>query len=73
MSSASAALITASGSTSQNRLILRRTESSIGRSDRTTIASGWMPWLRSSATECWVGFVFSSSDGARYGTSVTWM
>ena len=27
--------------------------------------------LRSAATECWVGLVFSSPDGARYGTSDT--
>ena len=26
-----------------------------------------MPMLRSAATECWVGLVFSSPDGARYG------
>ena len=25
---------------------------------------GWMPMLRSAATECWVGLVFSSPDGA---------
>ena len=35
----------------------------IGRSERQTIASGWMPMLRSAATECWVGLVFSSPDG----------
>ncbi|CAM5657479.1 hypothetical protein SALBM217S_03394 [Streptomyces griseoloalbus] len=33
------------------------------RSQRSTIASGWMPMLRSAATECWVGLVFSSPDG----------
>ena len=61
------------GSTSQKRLILRRTPSSIGRSERTTITSGWIPRLRSSATECWVGLVLSSSDEPMNGTSVTWM
>jgi hypothetical protein len=35
----------------------------MGRSDRQTIASGWMPMLRRAATECWVGLVFSSPDG----------
>ena len=39
----------------------------IGRSERHTIASGWIPMLRSSRTECCVGFVFSSSAGAMYG------
>ncbi len=35
----------------------------IGRSERQTIASGWIPILRSAATECWVGLVLSSPDG----------
>ena len=43
----------------------------IGRSVRHTIASGWMPRLRSSVTECWVGLVFCSPDGPMNGTSVT--
>ncbi|MDR6176077.1 hypothetical protein QE366_003336 [Nocardioides zeae] len=33
------------------------------RSARHTTASGWMPIERSAATECCVGFVFSSPDG----------
>jgi hypothetical protein len=45
----------------------------IGRSERHTIASGWIPMLRSYLTECCVGLVFSSSAGPMYGTSVTWM
>ena len=31
-----------------------------------------MPRLRSSVTECCVGFVFCSPDGPMNGTSVTW-
>ena len=45
--------------------------SGISRSARSTSASGWMPMLRRAATECWVGLVFSSPDGARNGTSET--
>jgi hypothetical protein len=33
------------------------------RSARSTMASGWMPMLRSADTECWVGLVFSSPEG----------
>ena len=32
--------------------------------------SGWMPMRRSSFTECWVGFVFSSPAWPMNGTSV---
>ena len=39
---------------------------------RHTMTSGWMPRLRSSVTECWVGLVFCSPDGPMNGTSVTW-
>ena len=46
--------------------------SEIGSSERQTIASGWMPRLRSSVTECWVGLVFCSPDGPMKGTRVTW-
>ena len=35
------------------------------RQARRISASGWMPMLRSAATECCVGFVFSSPDGPR--------
>src|SRR3954447_25205589 len=45
--------------------------SEIGRSDRHTIASGVMPMERSDCTECCVGLLFCSPDGARYGTSDT--
>jgi len=57
--------ITASASTSHISEILRFNGSGISRSDRQINASGWMPMLRSAATECWVGLVFSSPDGAR--------
>ena len=63
MDGASTAETTASSSTSHMRLIFRLSPSLIGRSLRHTIASGWMPMLRSAATECWVGLVFSSPDG----------
>jgi hypothetical protein len=63
MLGASTAAITASSSTSHISEILRLTGPGIGRSARQTMASGWMPMLRSAATECWVGLVFSSLDG----------
>lgn len=63
MLAASTADTTASRSTSHIRLILCLSPSVIGRSDRHTIASGWMPMERSAATECCVGLVFSSPDG----------
>ncbi len=56
--------MTPAASTSHIRLILRFIPSGISRSERQTSASGWMPMLRSEATECWVGLVFSSPDGA---------
>jgi len=65
MLGASGAATTASRSTSQYSESLCLSESGISRSARQTSASGWMPMLRSAATECWVGFVFSSPDGAR--------
>ena len=40
-------------------------QSEMGRSLRQTMTSGWMPRLRSSVTECWVGLVFCSPDGPR--------
>ena len=63
MEGASAALTTASSSTSHISEILRFIDSGISRSERQTMASGWMPIERSAATECWVGLVFSSPDG----------
>ena len=69
---ASAALTTPSWCTSHSRLILFLRSSGMGSSERTTMASGWMPRLRSSVTECWVGLVFCSPDGPMKGTSVTW-
>jgi hypothetical protein len=65
-------LTTASTGTSQRLEILRLRPSEIGASLRHTMASGWMPRLRSSVTECWVGLVFCSADGPMNGTSVTW-
>ena len=72
MLGASFAVTTPSTSTSQNSAILRLIDSGTSRSARSTIASGWMPMLRSAATECCVGFVFSSPDGPMYGSSETW-
>ncbi len=63
MLGASTAETTASASTSHIRLILFFRPWVMGRSERQTIASGWMPMLRSAATECCVGLVFSSPDG----------
>ena len=56
---------TASVSTSQAPAIFDRIESGSSRSERRTMESGWMPIERSVATECWVGFVFSSPEGWR--------
>ena len=42
----------------------------MGLSDLQIIISGCIPRLLNSFTECWVGFVFISSDALRYGTSV---
>ena len=60
-----------SSGTSQSAEIFSLSRLAIGRSLRQTIASGWMPRLRSSVTECWVGLVFCSADGPMNGTSVT--
>ena len=65
MLGASGAATTASVSTSHIEAILRFTPAGISRSARQTSASGWMPMLRSAATECWVGLVLSSPLGAR--------
>ena len=69
---ASIAEMTASIGTSQLSEIFRLSPSEMSLSLRQTMTSGWMPRLRSSVTECCVGFVFCSPDGARYGTSVRW-
>ena len=71
MLGASTAETTASMATSHWSEILRLRLSLIGLSLRHTMTSGWMPRLRSSVTECCVGFVFCSPD-TRYGTSVRW-
>ena len=65
MLGASGQEITASSSTSHISESLCLTFSGMSRSLRHTIASGWMPMLRRAATECCVGLVFSSPDGAR--------
>ena len=64
--------MTASIGTSHKSEILRLRPEEMLRSLRQMITSGWMPRLRSSVTECWVGLVFCSPDGPRYGTRVTW-
>ncbi len=56
---------TACMGTSHSSEILRLRSSEIIRSERQTMTSGWMPWLRRSVTECWVGLVFCSPDGRR--------
>ena len=71
MLGASLAVTTPSTSTSHMSAILRLVASGTSRSARSTIASGWMPMLRSAATECSVGFVLSSPDGPMYGTRET--
>ena len=67
MLSASTLDTTASMGTSHRSEIFRFRSSEIIRSERHTMTSGWMPRLRSSVTECWVGLVFCSPDGPRYG------
>ena len=59
---ASTAETTASIGTSHCSEILRFRLSGIGLSLRQTMTSGWMPRLRNSVTECWVGFVFCSPE-----------
>ena len=71
MLAASAAFTTARSSTSQRLEILLFSADESGRSLRHTITSGWMPRLRSSVTECWVGLVFCSPEGPMKGTRVT--
>lgn len=63
MERASGQATTAASSTSHISEILRLIAVGTSRSQRSTIASGWTPMLRSAATECWVGFVFSSPEG----------
>ena len=65
MDGASGVEMTPSMSTSHISAILFFSDSGTSRSQRRISASGLMPMLRSAATECWVGLVFSSPDGAR--------
>ena len=51
--------------------IFALTELGSSRSERSTIASGWMPIERRAATECWVGLVLSSWEGPMNGTRET--
>ena len=62
--------MTAFSGTLVNNAILRRSPSGNGCSLRQSSTSGWMPMLRSSFTECWVGLVFSSPAAAMYGIRV---
>ena len=71
MLAASTQVMTASRSTSHIAAIFVLMDSGRSRSARHTMASGWMPMLRSAATECWVGLVLSSPLGPRYGMSET--
>ena len=71
MLAASLHSMTAEASTSHMRATLLLTPSGRGRSVRSTRASGWMPMLRSAATECWVGLVLSSPAALRKGMSET--
>ena len=59
-------------STSAKSAILSRMSCVSGSVERQTSTSGWIPMRRSSFTECWVGFVFSSPAFGMKGTSVTW-
>ena len=72
MFAASAALTTQAGGTSHRLEILRFRSGEMASSLRHTMMSGWMPRLRSSVTECWVGLVFCSPLGPMNGTRVTW-
>ena len=65
MLEASMAEMTAWMLTSHNSEIFRLRPSEMGWSLRQTITSGWIPRLRSSVTECCVGFVFCSPLTAR--------
>ena len=40
--------------------------------ERRTMMSGWIPMPRSSLTECWAGFVFTSPVAPICGSQVTW-
>jgi len=64
--------MTASKATSVKRAIFSPDLVGDGWSERRTMTSGWMPIPRSSLTECWVGFVFSSPVAWSAGSSVTW-
>ena len=54
----------------QNSAIFLRAAGGIGRSQRHSRMSGWMPRPRSSLVECWVGLVFSSPAEGIHGTRV---
>src|ERR1700719_4245526 len=54
----------------QNSAIFLRAPSGIGRSQRQSKMSGWMPRPSSSLTECWGGLVLSSSPEGVLGTAL---
>jgi hypothetical protein len=60
MLSTSMAETTASTGSEANSAIFLRISVLSSLSERHSSMSGWMPIRRSSLTECWVGFVFSS-------------
>ena len=60
MLSTSLAETTDSWPSEAKRAIFLRMSSPSSPSERQSSMSGWMPMRRSSLTECWVGFVFSS-------------
>ena len=64
--------MTARGSTSVKRAILSFISWLMGRSERHTMMSGWIPMLRSSFTLCCVGLVLSSPLALMNGIRVTW-
>ena len=65
--------MTASTDTSAKRAIFSRMSRESVPRERHTTTSGAIPMRRSSCTECWVGFVFSSPATSMNGTSVQWM
>ena len=56
----------------QNREILSRISPGTGASERQRITSGWMPRLKSSLAECWVGLLFSSPEPGMATMRDTW-
>ena len=59
--------------TLQNKDIFFLWSKGIDFCDLQIIISGWIPILLNSLTECWVGFVFISSEDFKNGTKVKWI